>query len=86
MRENFDYVTMENYSADMAENTQRAIGIIAGLKRRAEDAERLIAHLVLAAGGKIEIHDQQLYSLEQVDLTVWRNDADMSRVWQATRK
>lgn len=86
MRENFDYVTMDTYSSDMADHTRHAVGIIEVLKRRSEDAEKLIAQLVLAAGGKIKIHDQDLYSPSAIELTTYRNMADMSFILEAQRK
>jgi len=85
MRENFDYVTMDTYSADMAESTQRALSVIESLKRRTEAAENLVAMLVLAAGGKIEIHDYDLYDQKPIHLETWRNAADMSFIWEASR-
>jgi hypothetical protein len=86
MRENFDYVTMLTYSADMAEHTQRAVEIIESLKRRTETAEKLVARLVLAAGGEIEIYDLDLQSLNPIELTIHRNESDMSFIWKAERK
>src|SRR5262245_21619009 len=86
MREDWDYVTMENYSADMAEHTARASGIIAELRRRAETAERALAEVVLAAGGEVTVPDEYLYDRERrVTLEVWRNECKRTVGFHALR-
>lgn len=78
MRENFDYVTFANYESDMKESSDQAVRAINFVKDRAERAEKMLALVVLAAGGEVKIFDQDLTSLRKIELTTWRDDADMS--------
>ena len=55
MRENFDYVKFDTYSHDMAELSDRAAEIIKGLRKQTDEAKRLIAMLIIAGGGKINV-------------------------------
>lgn len=56
-REHFDYVTMATYTADMAEASSHAAGIISKLKRENDQLEMMIWLLIRAAGGKIELYE-----------------------------
>lgn len=68
MRENWDYVTMDAYSADMAELSGTAAAAIEKLTKENTDARRLIAMLVIAAGGKINL-PQEWYFDPRRDIT-----------------
>lgn len=83
MRENFDYVTMDNYSADMAELSQTAVNAIEYLVKERDDLKRLVWSLVKAAGGKVEVYDDLLWRPRERKLTTWRSDANMSYVYLA---
>lgn len=86
VRENWDFVTFKNYSADMAEATQRSMAIIAGLRKRAEMAERLLAEVVLASGGSVKVREEHLHDPRRmVDLTTWINQADRTIEFTAKR-
>ena len=61
MRENHDYVTMDTYSADMAELSGTASGVIKDLRRQTDEAKRLVAMLIIAAGGKINLPQEWAY-------------------------
>ena len=79
MRENYDYVTMTTYSADMAESTERTVIAISKLRKRVAQAERALAEIVLAAGGAVNVSERNLHDRDRkIELTIWRNDADMS--------
>lgn len=84
VRENFDFVTMDTHAADMRESSEQAAHIIGELRVRADRAERLIAELVLAAGGKISVSPYFLHDPKRkVELTQWRNVADETIVFTA---
>lgn len=55
MREDFDFVMMENYQADIAEVSDRARSVVEMLRRENADLLRTIWLLVDAVGGKIDI-------------------------------
>lgn len=77
MQENGDYVTMDTYSADMAENTKMAVSAIGYWRQRAEQAERMLAECVLAAGGRVRIVENNLHDpRRKVQLTNWINPSD----------
>lgn len=72
-------MTISDYQSDLKESTDRAVGVIAELRRRANGAERLLAEVVLAAGGRLKIHSQALCDPRRnVELTIWRNEADQT--------
>lgn len=55
MREDFDFVTMQNYQADMAESTERgaaAINLLQQEKKNLRTALWLVLH---AAGGSMKV-------------------------------
>jgi hypothetical protein len=85
MRENFDYVTMDNYAKDMAESASHAAGIIHELKNRKRDAERLLIAAVLAAGGKITVHNRDLDAAPTGHFRIERNVADNTLILTAAR-
>jgi hypothetical protein len=51
MRENFDYVTFDNYSHDIEEISERARAAIRLLKQERDDARSLLFAAVAATGG-----------------------------------
>lgn len=55
MREDFDFVTIENYQHDMAEQSALAANIVTFQQRKIKDLERTVWCLVKAAGGRVEI-------------------------------
>lgn len=85
MRENWDYVSMDTYSADMAELAGTASNALTYLQRENLDLKRLIWHLVHAAGGTLSVCERDLARHEDShhELTQWRNDADMSLTFEA---
>jgi len=84
MRENWDFVSVENYRADMAESSAIAAGIITQLCKRAEQAERALAEVVIAAGGSVKVPDSYLsHTRRQPKLTIRRNDADLTIEFRA---
>lgn len=84
MQENYDYVTMDSYSTDMAELSGRAAAIIAGLKKRADEAERIACELIIAAGGKIAIPSHDLLDRQRrLTLTQWYDEANMKHIFVA---
>lgn len=56
-RENFDFVSMDTYKADMDDLGQQGAGIIERLVREKKELERTIWLLVNAAGGRVNIYD-----------------------------
>jgi len=84
MRQDFDYVTMADYRADMKESSDRAVSVIEHMKKRAERAELMCALAVLAAGGKVEIPSEWMYD-PKLHIEHTRNDADMTYVIRVRR-
>lgn len=82
MKENFDYITMKNYRADMAELTDQAIGIINAQKHEIERTRSIILMLLKAAGGSIKISRdvRANFDLQAVNLTIEYVPYDMSVV------
>lgn len=85
-RRDWDYVAFPDYQADMKESTDRAVAVISEMRRRAENAERVLAEVVLAAGGRVSIHDHVVHDLRRnVELTIWRNEANRTLEFEARR-
>jgi hypothetical protein len=60
MRENWDYVTMDTYSADMAELSRTAAGVTEVLARENSALKALVWELVRQAGGRVMVPDHAL--------------------------
>jgi len=69
----------------MADNSSRAAEIIATLKAEKLALSKMLAHVVLAAGGKVKVSAEQLADLSLVKVTVWVDPADDSRTLEASR-
>lgn len=82
MRENFDFVTMDTYSADMADLTSMAAAAINSTKSEVKSLQRLVWLLVQANGGSVKIQRHVLcaYSAETALLTIEYMAHDMSTV------
>ncbi len=61
MREDWDYVTFENYAKDMDEATERTVAVTLSLNRKIRELERTVWALVMAAGGEIRVRDDYLF-------------------------
>lgn len=87
MRRDWDFVTMQDYSADMAESAAQAVHIIAQLRQRVQQLERVLAEAVLAAGGEIKVVQRNIHDpTRKIDLVVWCNEADMTLTLCAEQK
>ena len=87
MHENWDFVSMKTYSADMAESTDRAVAIITQLRKEVDQAKRTLAEVVLAAGGRVEVSSYNLCDPRRdTELTIWRNDADMTIMFTSNKR
>ena len=60
MREDFDFVSMANYSADLKENTDRALAIHETQREEIRQLNYTIAAILLAAGGKVSIYPHHI--------------------------
>lgn len=72
MRQNFDYVTMDDYASDMREQSELAAGIIDTQRREIRDLKTMFAAAVMAAGGKISIPQGYLIDISRIELTAWK--------------
>jgi hypothetical protein len=83
-RENFDFVSMENYSADMADLSNVAGNAIAKLRRDKDEMLKVIAALVEASGGKIAVplHILARMDFNNTELIIEENDCRMERVFR----
>lgn len=84
-RENFDYVTMDTYSGDMAELSGQAKAVIMSQLAEVKHLRRLVWMLVVASGGTVKIHRSTLadYSEQGSVLTVEHMAHDQSLVVRA---
>ncbi len=85
MRRDFDFVTMGDYRADMAESANHAVAAIEFVKQKEKDAKRALVAAVLSAGGRLTIHSGALIDAELATLTIWRNEADDTIILKAER-
>lgn len=80
MRKDFDYVDLKDYESDMNELGEQASNVIAALKQGLDqerrDKNRLIATIVLAAGGRLEIATQHLIDAYDAEIRQWRDEAN----------
>jgi hypothetical protein len=84
MRENWDFVSMDSYAADMRESASQAASIISAMREEKKQLERLLAHAVKAAGGKITIYETALADPSPIGLKMWRSVADDTLTLQST--
>ena|SRR3990167_10279792 len=61
LRENFDYVSFENYRSDMDELAALGGAAAEELKRQLKASQMLVAALVKGAGGRIDVNDEDMY-------------------------
>lgn len=84
MRRNFDYVTMDDYTADTKEIVDRAA---AGMARLHEEIDRLRKTLaaVVYVAGKVEV-PRDLLLMGELELSRYDNFDKDTLVFQARRK
>lgn len=72
MKRDHDYVTMDDYKADMDETATQAANIIAGLRekldRQSKEALHMLAAVVIASGGKVDVSISDLASDHEVTI------------------
>lgn len=85
MREDFDYVTMENYENDMAEARRLATAGMAKLRDDIEDHKRALAWVLRAAGGSISVPSHIMASLSDFMLVVEEDRSSNSRIFRAVK-
>lgn len=86
MRRDLDYVSMDDYRADMAEVSARGVAIIEEQRREIEALKATIWCLVMGAGGRIEVHDFLRMDLPAHMRLTWFDRAyEMDRVYLAER-
>lgn len=83
--QNWDFVTMADYRSDMKEITDRSAAVVSDLRARVERAERALAEVVLASGGRVALHAHVLIDPRCIELTMHRNDADNTIEFVARR-
>lgn len=86
MRRDWDYVAMSDYQADMRQSAETALAAIEYTRKRADRAEKLLAELVLAAGGRIEVYRNYLGDpTRKIEIEQAINDANNTVVFRARR-
>lgn len=83
MRRDWDYVAFGDYEKDMDELSQSAAAITSAQADEIRNLKAMIARLVVAAGGRIEVEDGLHYDLSRPQLTIWRDEANMKTVFVA---
>lgn len=85
MRRDWDFVSMSDYQADMRESGERAAAVVTAMRQRAEAAERMLAEVVLAAGGYVKVGDDARGRRDGPALTVMRNEYHRCLEFEARR-
>lgn len=85
MRQDFDYVTMDDYSRDMAESSSRAAEIIQGMKAQKKEITVTLIAAVLSAGGKLTIKPNDFIDADSAILSVEKNPVDDTTILKARR-
>lgn len=60
MKKDFDFVSMDDYSKDMAALSASSAAIITALKKERDDANRMLAHII-AEVGEVRIYEGVLH-------------------------
>jgi hypothetical protein len=84
-RRDWEYVTFDDYHADTKALADQAAGIIASMRKRAEQAERALAYAVLAAGGRISVDDDFLHDPRPPELIIERDECNRAFVLRARK-
>lgn len=87
VRQNFDFVSMEDYSKDTRELADQASGVIAQQAKRIRDLEHLIWAAAMSAGGRTTVWRGLLAERpEDGDLAYWICEADDTIRIEAKRR
>lgn len=86
MKQNFDYVTMDDYASDMREQSELAAAVISNLRREIRDTKAFFVAAVMAAGGRISIPRGYLLDIDHFELTAWEDRENNCRVFTARRR
>jgi hypothetical protein len=83
-RENFDFVSMETYAADMADLSRTAGDAVAKLRRDKDEMLKTIAALVEASGGSIAVplHVLGRMNFDKVELIVEEDPSRRERIFR----
>lgn len=85
MRENFDFVSMANYKADMDELGDRAAAVSQIQAEEIRNLKRLVWAMAKAAGGRVRVYDGILNDWRtDAELTFSRCEADSTFIIEAT--
>jgi hypothetical protein len=80
MSKDFDSVDFNDYKSDMDELGTQAAQVISALKqeldRERRDKDRLLATVVIAAGGRVEISSKHLMDTLVAEVKMWRDEAN----------
>lgn len=78
MRQNWDFVSMEDYQSDMLESSETAVAVINMLRKERDQWKLLAAALVLSAGGKVGVSE---YLTQRDDLVFgWEYDMQEQKI------
>lgn len=81
-QKDFDFVTIDNYCADMDDLGQTAARAVELLKRKNDQQRLLIAALVKAAGGRIEVYQGDLQRIHELELIEEYSERDMTHTFR----
>jgi len=84
MREDFDFVTMENYAADMADLSSVAANAATKLRHDKDALFKVIVALIEANGGRISVplHILARIDLNETELVVEQDDYANARIYR----
>lgn len=77
-RRDWDYVNFADYEHDTKEIVERSAAIIQDVRNRLVQAERLLAEVIIAAGGQVKL---PLYELQNTNISYeMTQECDMSNM------
>jgi len=80
MKENFDFVSMENYKKDTAELVQASNTISTQLRMELENCKRML-HAIVHAAGKIEVPMKLLVDRDDLRITYFRDEKNDTMIF-----
>lgn len=83
-REDWDFVSFDNYSSDMKQLSDQSASIIEQLRRERDEAQHMVGVLVYSAGGQIEVERKARFYAHRIELTVMQNDYNDTQTFKAS--
>lgn len=86
MRQDFDYVSMADYSADMEALARQGAGVVERQQDEIRQLKTMMAVLIEAAGGQIVVPLHRMRDASELEMIVSEDVAEDARRFVAKRK